>query len=139
MDDRREKQTHAQQSLHSSWVHLGFRFCNYKWRDCLGGGRRQRRRCCGLGPLGRTQVLRQSPQGSRDHLGLPRWHNGKESARQCRRHKRLGFDSWVGKVPWRRKWQPAPVLLPGKSHGRKIPGQEPGGLQSWGHRIIGQD
>ena len=26
-----------------------------------------------------------------------------------------GFDAWVGKIPWRRKWQPTPVLLPGKS------------------------
>ena len=29
------------------------------------------------------------------------------------------FDTWVGKIPWRRKWQPTPVLLPGKSHGRR--------------------
>ena len=27
------------------------------------------------------------------------------------------FDPWVGKILWRRKWQPTPVLLPGKSHG----------------------
>ena len=27
-----------------------------------------------------------------------------------------GFDPLVGKIPWRRKWQPVPVLLPGKSH-----------------------
>ena len=31
----------------------------------------------------------------------------------------LGFDPRVGKIPWRRKWQPTPVLLPGKSHGRR--------------------
>ena len=30
-----------------------------------------------------------------------------------------GFDPWVGKIPWRRKWQPTPVLLPGKSHGQR--------------------
>ena len=30
-----------------------------------------------------------------------------------------GFDPWVGKIPWRRKWQPAPVFLPGKSHGSR--------------------
>ena len=29
------------------------------------------------------------------------------------------FNPWVGKIPWRRKWQPALVLLPGKSHGRR--------------------
>ena len=30
-----------------------------------------------------------------------------------------GFDPWVRKIPWRRKWQPTPVLLPGKFHGRR--------------------
>ena len=30
-----------------------------------------------------------------------------------------GFDPWVGKIPWRRKWQPTPVFLPGESHGRR--------------------
>ena len=30
-----------------------------------------------------------------------------------------GFDPWVGKTPWRRKWQPTPVLLPGEFHGRR--------------------
>ena len=29
------------------------------------------------------------------------------------------FDPWVKKMPWRRKWQPTPVFLPGKSHGQK--------------------
>ena len=32
---------------------------------------------------------------------------------------RPGFNPWVGKIPWRRKWQPIPVLLPGKFHGRR--------------------
>ena len=31
--------------------------------------------------------------------------------------KRCGFDPWVGKIPWRRAWQPTPVFLPGESHG----------------------
>ena len=44
---------------------------------------------------------------------LARWLSGKESACHCRRH---GFNPWVGKIPWRRKWQSTPVLLPGKSH-----------------------
>ena len=42
----------------------------------------------------------------------------------------IQFDPCVGKIPWRRKWQPTPVLLPGKSHGQK-------GLVScspWGHK-----
>ena len=45
--------------------------------------------------------------------------NGKEPACQCRRSKRCGFDSYVGKIPWKRAWQPTPVFLPGESHGRK--------------------
>ena len=48
--------------------------------------------------------------------GLPWWLSGKESACQCRRH---GFNPWVGKIHWRRKWQPTPVFLPGESHGQK--------------------
>ena len=44
--------------------------------------------------------------------GLPRGHSSKESTCQCRRHKRHGFDPWVGKIPWSRKWQPAPVFWP---------------------------
>jgi len=38
---------------------------------------------------------------------------------QCRRHRRLGLDSWVGNIPWRRKWQLTPMFLPEKSHGQK--------------------
>ena len=33
--------------------------------------------------------------------------------------KVLGFNLWVVKIPWRRKWQPTPVYLPGKSHGKR--------------------
>ena len=40
------------------------------------------------------------------------------------------FNPWAGKIPWRRKWQPTPVLLPGKSHGqRTLVGYSP-----WGYR-----
>ena len=30
-----------------------------------------------------------------------------------------GFDPWIGKIPWRRAWQPTPVFLPGESHGQR--------------------
>ena len=49
-------------------------------------------------------------------IGVPRWCSGKESTCECRRHKRLWFDPWAGKIPWRREWQPTPVILPGESH-----------------------
>ena len=61
-------------------------------------------------------------------LGFPGGASGKEPACSCRRHKRLGFNSWVGKIPWRRAWQPTPVLLPGESHGqRSLAGYSPQG------------
>ena len=50
---------------------------------------------------------------------IPTWLKCKESACQGRRLKRRGFSPWVGKILWRRKWQLAPVFLPGKSHGRR--------------------
>ena len=33
--------------------------------------------------------------------------------------RETGFDPWVRMIPWRRKWQSTPVLLPGKSHGQR--------------------
>ena len=45
---------------------------------------------------------------------------------------------WVGKIPWRRKWQPTPVLLPGKFHGLRG-SSEPGRLQFMGSQRIGHD
>ena len=53
--------------------------------------------------------------------------DGKSICLQCRRP---GFDPWVGKIPWRRKWQPTPVFLPGKSHGS----QSLLGYCPWGHK-----
>ena len=51
--------------------------------------------------------------------GLPWKLSSEESTCQCWRHRRCEFDPWVGKTPWRRKWQPTPVFLPGESHGRR--------------------
>ena len=57
--------------------------------------------------------------------GLPWCLSDKESV--CQRRK-LRFEPWVGQMPWRRKWQPTPVFLPGKSHGqRSLVGYSPGG------------
>ena len=46
----------------------------------------------------------------RFHVGFPWWLSGKESACQCQRLRRHGFDAWVRKIPWRRKWQSNPIL-----------------------------
>ena len=42
-----------------------------------------------------------------------------------------GFEPWVRKIPWRRKWLPTPVSLCGKSHGQR----SLTGFSSWGHRV----
>ena len=59
-----------------------------------------------------------------------RLHKGLRGYRirlQCRRY---GFDPWVGKIPWRRAWQPTPVFFPGEPHGqRSLVGYSP-----WGYK-----
>ena len=58
-------------------------------------------------------------KGYKEGWGFPGGTSGKESACQCRRLKRLGFDPWVGEISWRRAWQPIPVFLSRESHGQR--------------------
>ena len=51
--------------------------------------------------------------------GFPGGASGKESTCQCRRHKRCGFNPWVRKIPWSRKWYPTSLFLPRKFHGQR--------------------
>ena len=51
-------------------------------------------------------------------MGFPGGSVIKEPTCQCRRH---GFNPWVRKIPWKRKWQTTPVFLPGKFHGQRSP------------------
>ena len=64
--------------------------------------------------------------------GLPRWLSDKEPACQCWRRKKFEFDPWVGKIPWKRAWQPTIVFLPGESPWteRSLTGYSP-----WGHKV----
>ena len=56
-------------------------------------------------------------------LGLPCWLRWGRICLQCRRP---GVDPRVGKIPWRREWQPAAIFLPGESHGqRNLAGYSP--------------
>ena len=77
-------------------------------------------------PWGRLPII--------NHPFFHIWLSGKESACQCRR---LGFNPWVRKIPWSRKWQPTPVFLPGEFLGqRSLVGYSPGGLRDghdWAH------
>ena len=59
--------------------------------------------------------------------GLPWWLRWSSVCLQCRRPR---FNPWVRKIAWRRKWQPTPVFLLGKSHERgSLVGYSP-----WGHK-----
>ena len=59
-------------------------------------------------------------------LGPPSRHRRKESACWCR----CESNPWIRKIPWSRKWQPTPVLLPGESHGqRSLVGYSPWGCK----------
>ena len=65
-----------------------------------------------------------------DHGGGQGFHGSsdhKESACQCRRQE---FNPWIGKIPWRRKWHPTPVFLPGEFRQRNL-----AGYSQWGHRV----
>ena len=64
-----------------------------------------------LSPWGKLQIQVQE--------AFPGDTSGKELACQCRRHKRQEFDPGVGKIPWRRAWQPSLVFVPGESHGQR--------------------
>ena len=69
-----------------------------------------------------------------DFQKLPRGFSGgasgKEPDCQCRRHKRCGFNSWVGKIPWKRAWKLTPLFLPGEVHGQR----SLVGYSSWGRK-----
>ena len=78
-----------------------------------GGGNRLRREA----------HLRDSYTMKQEHSGLSQWLGSKEFFCQCRK---CGFDHGAGKIPWRMKWQPAPIFLPGESHGqRSLAGYSP--------------
>ena len=53
---------------------------------------------------------------TRNTTCFPSGASGEESACYS---KKLGFDPWVSKIPWRREWQPPPVFMPRESHGQR--------------------
>ena len=85
----------------------------------------------------KSHYRRVRPSSHRIAVLIRRWANfpsGKEPACQCRRPRRSRFNPWVEKIPWRRKWLPIPVFLPGKFHGqRSLVGYSP-----WGHKGLAE-
>ena len=93
-------------------VHLG------PWCSLDGGGVRKN---CGMHCL----------LGSKFSfsLRLSWWLRQQSVCLQC---GRPGFNPWVRKISWRRKWQPIPVFLPEESHGeRSLAGYSPWGCKEW--------
>ena len=99
---------------------------------------------CGIAPLGPpaprgakfsdTHALSHNVLFGICYATYTLWPHGKESACQCRRH---GFDPWSRKIPWRRKWQPTPVFLPGESHGqRNLVNYSPWSSQRFKHDLV---
>ena len=76
-----------------------------------------------------SSVAKSRTQLSTCWIWLPSWLSGKESAYQ---YRRCGFNPWVGKISWGRKWQPTPVFLPGECPWT----EEPGRLQSMGSQRV---
>ena len=70
--------------------------------------------------------------------GLPRWHSGKEIWLSIQEMQEMCIQSWVGKIPWSRKWQSALVLLSEKFYGqRSLVGYSPRGHRvgdNWGQK-----
>ena len=67
--------------------------------------------------------------------GSPGGASGTEPACRCKRRKRCGLSPWLGKIPWRRAWQPTPAFLPGESPWT----EEPGRLQPMESQRVGHD
>ena len=63
--------------------------------------------------LGREDPLEKGQATHSSILGLLSWLSWERICRQCRR---LGFEPWVWKIPWRRKQLPTPVFWPGEFH-----------------------
>ena len=81
----------------------------------------------GRGPKGMERSRETELMARNEGRGFLWRLSGKESACQSRR---CGFDPWVRKIRWRRKWQPTPVVLLGESHGwRSLVGYSP-----WSHK-----
>ena len=82
-----------------------------KWgyQNTAAGILLHRKGCLGVGP--ETQL-----EAPSNHCFFNTWFSwgegfpGEESACQYKRNRRPGFDPWVGKIPWRRKWQATPVF-----------------------------
>ena len=104
--------------------------CGFLGKDGGRGGQRGHP-CWGRGPAAWGQGW--ALMAARVATNPRNWSfPGGSVERNCLSNRdRRGFNPWVRKIPWRRKWQPAPVFLPGEPPGQR----SPGGYSPRGHRV----
>ena len=105
---------HCIKSLH--WMLINWIFQS-RWKNVPSEKEKKKEKKCSLKVTHLTDS--QNISCIYHYSGFPGGAIGKESAYRCRRHKRVGLIFGSGKIPWRRKWQPTPVFLPGESHGQR--------------------
>ena len=87
----------------------------------LRGKSHGQRRLAGYNPWGHKESDMTEQLSTHTYQkGLPWWLRWYRTHLQFRRPE---FDPWVGKIPWRRAWQPSPVFLPGESPWTEEPGR----------------
>ena len=129
--------THGSSIARNDASHIGSNTGNLKpWpRQPRGRGKEQRR---GLGqssvshpPEAENALSAPNLQADLGVLFLSLGFPGDPVLKNPSANRRLGFDLWVGKIPWRREWQPTPIFFPGKPHGqRSLVGCSP-----WGYNL----
>ena len=93
-------------------------------------------RCAAIHGLAKSRTRLSDWTELRHPTGFPGGASDKEPTCQWRRRNTPGFDAWVGKIPWRRAWQPISVSLSREPQGqRRLPGE----LQSMGSQRVGHD
>ena len=102
--------------------------CPPYWRKTPLGGQGEPKLPCPPAPTKSGWVVSERASRPWSHWGFPDGTSGKEPTCQCRRHKRLRFDPWIRKIPWRRACPSTPVFLPRESHGQRSLG---GYSQTW--------
>ena len=102
------------------------------WKKILPSFSDSKESACNVGDPGLIPGLGRSLGGRHGNLLQYSWDSLVAQSVKiiCLQYKRPRFDSWMGKTPWKRKWQPTSVFLPGESHGqRSLAGYNP-----WDHK-----